>query len=134
MDNKTPLSEALDKPEPTPVSETVEKEIESTPPDIAGQTSPHGEFTRFTDMRAMGIMLGFEDNSFDGLGKEADMVYNWSKESTGLKGGPEVILRIKFLVNDLGFPSKGGDLLRKLAHWTSLDSSMKSLVMRKAAI
>ncbi len=135
MDNKTPLSEAIDKPEPQilPESPSIVKE-EKTSPDIAGQTSPPGEFTHFTDMRALGVLLGFEDQTFDGLGKDADTLYNWAKETTNLKGGPEVILRIKFLIRDLGIPSKGRDLLRKLAHWTALDSRVRHLSLRKAAI
>jgi hypothetical protein len=86
-------------------------------------------------MRDLGIMLEFEDNTFDGLGKEAEDVYRWAKQATQTKGGPETVLRVKYLIQDLGLHgSKGKALLRRLAHWTSLDTRVQYLNSRKAGI
>ncbi len=134
MDSKTPLSEALDKPEPQILPEAASTVKEETPPDIAGQTPQSGELTYFTDMRALSIQLGFQDSSFDGMGREADTVYNWAKKETGTNGGPETLLRIKYLIQDLGIPSRGKDLLRRVAQWTSLDTRTRDLNLRKQGI
>ena len=137
MADRTPLSQVEDKPPPPRVSveiDPVAEEAKKTPPDIAGQTPPLGELSSFTDMRDLSIQLGFEDTKFDGMGKEADILYNWAKRATGTTGGPETLLRVKYLIQDLGINSRGRDLLRRVSQWASLDTSVKDINIRKAAV
>lgn len=137
MSDRVPLSQVLDKPLPAPkpaVIDPVAEEAKKPSPDIAGQSPPEGELTYFTDMRALSIQLGFEDNSFDGMSREAEQIYGWAKKVTGINGGPEVLMRIKYLVEDLGTNNTGKTLLRSVAQWTSLDTRTRDLSLRKQLV
>jgi len=134
MSDRVPLEQVVDKPEPQISSEGVSTEKEETSPNIAGQTPPPGEFTYFTDMKALSVLLGFDGTTFDGMRNEANNIYEWSKKQVNFGGETDPVFGIKRLITNLGVPSRGKDLLRRLSHWVALDRKTKEIERRKASI
>ena len=105
--------------------DTIQPEPESNIETISGPAGLKGIDT-LKDMQFMSMVMGF-DEGFDSMGKEAEDVYKWAKEATGIAGGPELIAAIKEVVEFTGMSGRGRDLLRKVHRWTRLDTSIKSL-------
>ena len=93
MSDRVPLEQAISK----------EKESESVPVS-EGSLSAEKDLKGINAMEDLGdlsLMLGFDDR-FDTMGKEVEDIYGWAKETTGLQGGPEVLMLIKSVINDTG--------------------------------
>ena len=119
---------------PLPLSQS-QATVDTTPdtPDVMDGGGGMG-IEEFQDKRDLSLMLGFDDQHFDGYGEEADRVYEWAKESALLRGKSDSLLMIKSLIRELGISSIRGDLLKKLNRWVILDSNIRNLKIRQEVI
>lgn len=137
MDNQQTVN--LDR---VPLSQLVQKEAEieglgvkKDVPEPARTDSAVAEpLSELKDMKALRVMFGFDGLGFDGHGEKAQRIYEWAKNKTGLKGGPQVLYAVKKLITKLGISEIKGTLLTKLAQYVVLDSQIEDLKVAKKNI
>jgi len=117
--DRVPIEQVSDKPEPT----------ETTPPIPVG-TAPDKGLSEMQDLNELSAMFGFNEPGFDGMGKEAENIYQWGREMSG-ESGTAALNTIKKAIEITGINSTGKELMVKLNRWIKLDSRIMAIQKQK---
>lgn len=121
MLDRVPLKEATD-----PVPATPEN------PPIPVGTNPEQGLSDMQGLSQLADMMGFDGFGFEGLGREAETIYQWGKDTAG--DGIAALSAIKNLIRTLGTNSKGKELVQRVYRWVALENQKAEIQKRQELI
>lgn len=115
-----------------PLEKVVDKSEAERPPDTTPdiQAGPSKGIDELQALRHMSEMFGFDGTDFEGMGREAEFILGWAKES----GNKEMMFNKLSLLKSVIGKDRGKEFLTKAYRWVKLSGNIDDLMSQRRSL